>query len=70
MTNKLKLATTERTIYFTRNELRFIYRKLENLTHHKEYKDLCSKEELEQLEQIEDLLLELEYRLNNKLTDM
>ena len=70
MTNKFKLEITERSIYFTRSELRLIYRKLENLTHHKEYKDLCSKEELEQLEQIDDLLLELEYRLNDKLFNM
>ena len=70
MTNKFKLEVIERTIYFTRSELRSIYRKLENLTRHKEYKDLCSKEELKQLEEIEDLLLELEYRLNDKLTDM
>ena len=70
MINKFKLEITERSIYFTRSELRLIYRKLENLTHHKEYKDLCSKEELEQLEQIDDLLLEIEYRLNDKLIDM
>lgn len=70
MTNKFKLEITERSIYFTRSELRLIYRKLKNLTHHEEYKDLCSKEELEQFEQIEYLLLELEYRLNDKLSNM
>lgn len=70
MTNKEKLRVTENSIVSTRNELRGVIRKLDIIKTHKSNKDLISKAEILRLEELEELLQEIEYRINNRLFDM
>lgn len=65
MTNKEKLQITESSIANTRNELRGVVRKLEMLNYHKENKGIASKEELAKINEVEELLREIEFRIND-----
>ena len=67
---KQKLALTETNITEGRSSLRGVVRKLEHLKHHKELHSLVTKEELAELERLDDLLREIEFRINDKLFDM
>ena len=63
---KRKLEITEDEIVETRKNLRGVIRKLNNLKHHKEI-DFISKEELIRLEELDDLLMELEHKINERI---
>ena len=65
---KQKLALTETNITEGRGSLRGVVRKLHHLK--RECEDLVTKEELAELERLDDLLQEIEFRINDKLFDM
>ena len=65
---KQKLALTETNITEGRTSIRGIARKLHHLK--RECEGLVTKEELAELERLDDLLREIEFRINDKLFDM
>ena len=65
---KQKLALTETNITEGRGSLRGVVRKLHHLK--RECEGLVTKEELAELERLDDLLQEIEFRINDKLFDM
>ena len=65
---KQKLEITETSVNETRQGLRSVKRKLEFLRHHQETKTLVSKEELQKLEDIDNMLYEIELKINDIVT--
>lgn len=70
MTNKEKLEITSKAIAEAKAELRNATRKLDFLRLLRENKDLVSKEEIQFLEKAEELLSEIDYRIDDRLFDM
>ena len=65
---KQKLELTETNITEVKGSLRGVVRKLHHLK--REVDGLVTKEELAELERLDDLLREIEFRINDKLFDM
>ena len=65
---KQKLALTETNISEGRSSLRGVVRKLHHLK--RECEGLVTKEELAELERLDVILREIEFRINDKLFDM
>ena len=63
---KRKLEITEANIVEARKELRGVTIKLNNLKNHKEI-NFISKEEIARLEELDDLLMEIEHRINERI---
>lgn len=70
MTNKEKLEITSKVIVEAKAELRNATRKLSFLRMLRENKDLVSKEEIQFLEKAEELLSEIDCRIDDRLFDM
>ena len=70
MTNKEKLELTETRIYETRQSMRQIQRMFSNLRCNRENVGIVTSEELKQIEEVEELLREIEFRINDRVFDM
>lgn len=67
---KNKLELTEERINETRGEMRRVQRMLASLRGHQEYKNIASKEEIKKIDEVEELLREIEFRINDIVFDM